>query len=165
MHEKNAFEGDQLLAPYLARIARAIDALDPELSATRASRVREARELRLEPWEISAFRKLTDRRPLQAKDHADVFALYVSAAALRLRIAEEAIELSSASDVSEETLQSVSVTLARARELDSTFSEYLSEGVFRADSPELDQLFRSRFRLLRGFSGLWLLYDELRRKR
>ena len=47
----------------------------------------------------------------------------------------------------------------RAKELDEEFNTLLHEAVYYSNARILHQLYRSRFRLLRGFSGLWLIYD------
>ncbi len=47
-----------------------------------------------------------------------------------------------------------------AKELDEQFGEFLHEAAYYSKPHILHQLYRSRFRLLRGFSGLWLIYDR-----
>ena len=47
-----------------------------------------------------------------------------------------------------------------AKALDELFSDLLREAVYYSNPKILHQLYRSRFRLLRGFSGLWLIYDR-----
>ena len=47
-----------------------------------------------------------------------------------------------------------------AKELDESFSDFLRDAVYYSNPKILHQLYRSRFRLLRGFSGLWLIYDR-----
>jgi len=156
---------DPLLDAYLMRIGRALEPVDPDATMRRVAGTPAVRELRLEPWEISAYRKLcASISPTGSR--SDVLRLYVSAAALRLRIDEEARRLSAETPAAAapELLEEVRKTLERARELDEAFGDILSEGRFRADGSENDQIFRSRFRLLRGFSGLWLIYDEQARR-
>jgi len=51
-------------------------------------------------------------------------------------------------------------SLDTAKELDEEFGEILREAVYYSNPRMLRQLYRSRFRLLRGFSGLWLIYDR-----
>ena len=43
---------------------------------------------------------------------------------------------------------------------DEHFNDFLHEAVYYSNARILHQLYRSRFRLLRGFSGLWLIYDQ-----
>ena len=50
-------------------------------------------------------------------------------------------------------------SLDSAKELDEEFNTLLHEAVYYTNARILHQLYRSRFRLLRGFSGLWLIYD------
>jgi hypothetical protein len=56
-------------------------------------------------------------------------------------------------------LDEASECLVRAQDLDRRFRQAL-EAVGAAGPPEeLNELTRSRFRLLRAFSGLWLLHN------
>ena len=60
----------------------------------------------------------------------------------------------------QELLTKAKQSLDRAKELDELFGEFLHEAVYYSNPKILHQLYRSRFRLLRGFSGLWLIYDR-----
>jgi len=51
-------------------------------------------------------------------------------------------------------------SLDRAKALDARFAALLQDPTFYDTPRMLRQLYRSRFRLLRGFSGLWLIYDQ-----
>ncbi len=51
-------------------------------------------------------------------------------------------------------------SLDSGKELDEQFNDFLHEAVYYSNPKILHQLYRSRFRLLRGFSGLWLIYDR-----
>ena len=42
----------------------------------------------------------------------------------------------------------------------ASLGDFLHEAVYYSNPKILHQLYRSRFRLLRGFSGLWLIYDR-----
>jgi len=46
------------------------------------------------------------------------------------------------------------------KELDEHFNDFVHEAVYYSNPKILHHLYRSRFRLLRGFSGLWLIYDR-----
>ncbi len=121
---------------------------------------------RLENWEVrSALRvdranRETGLEPLTPHER-----LFFNAAVLRGRMDEEAHKLrdlvqevgeSSASDA---TLAPSGKCLVRAREVDRMFREALHAA--EADPPAWKQLTRSRFRHLRAFAGLWLLYSSL----
>jgi hypothetical protein len=64
------------------------------------------------------------------------------------------------SSASESTLAPTKKCLARAREIDGLFREALA-AVESEGSERWKNLTRSRFRHLRTFAGLWLLFDAL----
>jgi DNA-directed RNA polymerase subunit F len=147
------FGRDETLLPHLTRLAASI-----------ADDVRIA-ELRLEPWEVAAFAKLFGRlEPEAAEDNEELWTLYARAAAVRVKVDEEAnvIATSIAAGVrpEPELLSKAKQSLDYAKELDELFGEFLHEAVYYSNPKFLHQLYRSRFRLLRGFSGLWLIYDR-----
>jgi hypothetical protein len=90
--------------------------------------------------------------------------LYIRAAALRIRIDEEATILATAREAGVRAdphlLTRVRQSLDMAKELDKQFGELLEEASRQPERRHLHQLYRSRFRLVRGFSGLWLIYDR-----
>lgn len=124
-----------------------------------------AQGTRLETWEVRAalriLRKGKDGEPAAERDR-----LFFNAAVLRQKMDEEAQRLRDLvgevgeSSASETTLQPTARCLTRAREVDGLFRQALaaaeSEGV-----ESWNHLTRSRFRHLRAFAGLWLLYDAL----
>lgn len=142
------FGKNEPLLEYLERIASG----DPE-------------KLRLEPWEAAAYRKLFDGEAAEAdEDNEELWTLYLRAAALRIKVDEEATILATAmaAGVKPESalLSKAKKSLDSAKELDEHFGDLLQEAVYYANRRILHQLYRSRFRLLRGFSGLWLIYDR-----
>jgi hypothetical protein len=157
--------GNDLLRPYLARIAGVVDTIEPLLMPEEAVLMPAPRELRLEPWEIAAYQKVFDKRAAEGEDDTEeLWMLFVRAAALRMKIDEEATMLaaSRAAGVSAEPdlLGKAKGSLDCAKELDEEFNTLLHEAVYYTNARLLHQLYRSRFRLLRGFSGLWLIYDQ-----
>jgi len=120
---------------------------------------------RLEPWEVRSalriLRKGKDTEPPVERDR-----LFFNASVLRQRMDEEAQQLRDLvgdvgdSSASESTLQPSKKCLARAREIDSLFRQALA-AVESEESETWNNLTRSRFRHLRTFAGLWLLYDAL----
>jgi hypothetical protein len=122
---------------------------------------------RLENWEVRAALRVyranhepSSSEPLTAHER-----LYFNGAVLRSRMDEEAQKLrdlvqevgeSSASDA---TIAPAGRCLVRAREVDRIFREALAAA--EDDRAEWKQLTRSRFRHLRAFAGLWLLYSSL----
>lgn len=159
------FGRDEVLLPFLNRIASAIDPIDATLNEEQISEVVIVRELRLEPWEVAAYQKLIERRDAEAdEDNEELWTVYLRAAALRMKVDEEATILATAmaADVRPEAdlLAKAKQSLDSAKELDELFADFLQEAVYYSNPRILHQLYRSRFRLLRGFSGLWLIYDR-----
>jgi hypothetical protein len=122
--------------------------------------------VRLEDWEVrAALRVYRANReeglePISAHER-----LFFNAAVLRSRMDEEAHKLrdlvqevgeSSASDA---TISPAGKCLVRARDIDRLFREALAAA--EGDRPVWKQLTRSRFRHLRAFAGLWLLFSSL----
>jgi hypothetical protein len=156
--------GEPLLE-FLLRIAGAIGMVDAGVDPDDLVQLPCARELRLEPWEAAAYQKLFDRRePEAAEDNEELWTVYLRAAALRTKVDEEATILASAMAAGmqpePELLSRAKRSLDLAKELDEQFGDFLQEAVYYANRKILHQLYRSRFRLLRGFSGLWLIYDR-----
>ncbi|HEX2060389.1 MAG TPA: hypothetical protein VHK90_06585 [Thermoanaerobaculia bacterium] len=146
--------GEPLL-DYVLRIDAAIETDDAAALA----------ELRMEPWETAAYQKLIDRMPAEAEeDNEELWLLYLRAAALRMKIDEEATILATAMAAGvrpeAELLAHAKKSLDLAKQLDEQFGDLLQEAVYYSNRRILHQLYRSRFRLLRGFSGLWLIYDK-----
>ncbi len=153
------------LIEFLLRIASAIGLVDTSVEPDEMVQLPCARELRLEPWEAAAYQKLFDRRTAEAEeDNEELWTLYLRAAALRSKVDEEATILATAMAAGvrpePELLARAKKSLDLAKELDEQFGDFLQEAVYYANRRILHQLYRSRFRLLRGFSGLWLIYDR-----
>jgi hypothetical protein len=167
-HNQNVterFGRDEVLLRFLTRIASAIDSVPADLPDDEMGERGAIRDLRLEPWEVTAYQKLFDRRPAEAdEDNEDLWMLFLRAAALRIKVDEEATILATtlAAGVKPdaELLTKAKQSLDTAKELDEDFGDFLHEAVYYSNAKFLHQLYRSRFRLLRGFSGLWLIYDR-----
>lgn len=159
------FGRSEPLIEFLRRIATAIGIVDTSVDPDEMIQLPCARELRLEPWEAAAYQKLFDRRrPEAEEDNEELWVIYLRAAALRLKVDEEATILATAMAAGvrpePELLARAKKSLDLAKELDEQFGDFLQEAVYYANRRILHQLYRSRFRLLRGFSGLWLIYDR-----
>lgn len=153
-------ETDRVTSETARRLFASVDLLgsDPQSGVS-------PRGARLEAWEVrSALRiasKEKDTEPPRERDR-----LFFNAAVLRQRMDEEAQKLRDLvgevgdSSASESTLQPAARCLARAREIDGLFRKALAVAESEGDEP-WSQLTRSRFRHLRAFAGLWLLYDAL----
>ncbi len=153
------------LLDFLLRMASAIGLVDTSVEPEEMVQLPCARELRLEPWEAAAYQKVFERRAADAEeDNEELWMLYLRAAALRLKVDEEATILATAMAAGvrpePELLTRAKESLDLAKELDERFGDFLQEAVYYGNGRILHQLYRSRFRLLRGFSGLWLIYDR-----
>ena len=121
---------------------------------------------RLENWEVrAALRVFRAGREPEGDPVTPKERLFFNAAVLRARMDDEAQKLrdlvkevgeSSASDA---TLAPSNKCLTRAREVDRLFRDALA--VAEDEGSAWKQLTRSRFRHLRAFAGLWLLYSSL----
>jgi hypothetical protein len=159
------FGRSEPLLEFLQRIAAGIGMVDISVAPEEVVQLPCARELRLEPWEAAAHQKLFERRAADAEeDGEELWMLYLRAAALRIKVDEEATILATAMAAGvkpePELLARAKKSLDLAKELDEQFGDLLQEAVYYTNRRILHQLYRSRFRLLRGFSGLWLIYDR-----
>jgi len=157
--------GNDILHRFLMRVATAIDVADPSVMPEEVAEFPNVKELRLEPWEIAAYQKLFERRAAEAEeDNEELWVLYLRAAALRIKVDEEATMLAASTGAGvtpeSELLGAAKLSLDCGKELDEQFNDFLHEAVYYSNPKILHQLYRSRFRLLRGFSGLWLIYDR-----
>lgn len=159
------FGRNEPLLEFLERIAGGIAIVDTSVEPEEVIQLPCARELRLEPWEAAAYQKLFDRRVAEAEeDGEELWLLYLRAAALRIKVEEEATILATALAAGvrpeQELLVRAKKSLDLAKEFDEQFGDLLQEAMYYSNRRILHQLYRSRFRLLRGFSGLWLIYDR-----
>jgi len=124
-----------------------------------------ARGARLEVWEVRSALRIV-RKGKETVPPGERDRLFFNAAVLRQKMDEEAQKLRDLvgevgeSSASEGTLQPAARCLARAREIDGLFRQALGAAGSEGNEP-WNQLTRSRFRHLRAFAGLWLLYDAL----
>jgi hypothetical protein len=160
---RRVFGEDPLLHDHLMRLYAALEAIDPHVGEERMAAASEATDLRLEPWEAAAYLKLYHNKEREAAESEELLLLYLRAAALRLKIAEEAAFLAAfppQRPVQGTLLQKVKESLDRANTYDQQFVAMLHDEIHYSNSRNLHRLYRSRFRLLRVFSGLWLIYDH-----
>jgi hypothetical protein len=116
---------------------------------------------RLEPWEVRAARRIQSEESTRGTEDSANDILYLEGAALRFLVDDLAQRLKAPTgdpaDASD--LDRAGECLGRAQDLDRRFRQAL-EATGPEGLPErLNELTRSRFRLLRGFSGLWLLHN------
>ena len=88
----------------------------------------------------------------------------MQATALRVRLDEEAREIDRlrkrGSERLAELLERATHSLQRAAELDRRFQWFIEDALYRGSTESLEALFRSRMRLVRAYSGLWLIHND-----
>jgi hypothetical protein len=156
---------DPLTSEAASRILYSVELIDEGTGSGRSAYSHNLARLRLEPWEVRAARRvLRDELPTDPASRTRDL-LFFEAAALRIRIEDEAKVLRvPPKDETERLALTARVSdsglcLMRAQELDRRFRGALEEAAHTAPPEKLNELTRSRFRLLRGFSGLWLLHN------
>ena len=120
-------------------------------------------DLRLEPWEIAAFFRLYREEGGTTRDEKERDLLFVRAAALRMRINSDArkmLRILNETKGDGEDLGGIRNTLASAERADSAFGEMMASAPNQWGPEGVRRLHRSRLRLFREFSGLWLIYDQ-----
>ncbi|HEY2739576.1 MAG TPA: hypothetical protein VGK45_14300, partial [Thermoanaerobaculia bacterium] len=152
-----AFNED-LLGESYRKVLDALRETNPEVQPERVVLVPEIFPLRLEPREVVAYRRLYGRK---AHDE-EIERFILEAASLRVRINEEAQEITSILD--ETSITGDSPIYARARLTTRLADAYLwrfshvtSQSLLGNDPGENRQLEILRMRLMRDYSGLWLL--------
>jgi hypothetical protein len=151
-------QNEELIGEPYRRLVDALRDLNPELAPERVVLNPDIFPLRLEPREVTAYRRLFGRKPCDR----ELEQLLLEAAALRLRVNEEAHEITGILDETSITGESPIYARARltARLADAylwRFSHVLSQAALGADLGEIRQLEVLRMRLMRDYSGLWLL--------
>lgn len=156
---------DPLLGNDASKILYSVDMLQGGAGSGKAAYGGALARFRLEPWEVRAARRIQAAEPAGDAEAASIDALFLEGAALRLKIDDTAQVLKAlATDATAEpadvaVVDQAGECLVRAQDLDRRFRQAL-EAVGPGGLPErLNELTRSRFRLLRAFSGLWLLHN------
>jgi hypothetical protein len=149
---------EDVLGESYRRLVKALHDTSQELQPERVVLLPEIFPLRLEPREVVAFRRVFGRR--DGDPELEQFLL--EAAALRMRVNEQAQEITGIMDETSVTGDSPVYAQARvtARTADEylwRFSHMLGGIVLSGDGAEARQIEILRMRLMRDFSGLWLL--------
>ena len=149
---------DELIGEPYRRLVDALRDINPEQAPERVVLNPEVFPMRLEPREVTAYRRLFGNKPCDR----ELEQFLLEAAALRLWVNEEVHEVTGILDETSITGESPIYIRARetARLADAylwRFSHVLSQASLRADLSEIRQLEVLRMRLMREYSGLWLL--------
>ncbi len=144
--------------PYLDRILGAVELYDDGTGPLRTE-IAGLANLRLEPWELKAARRAVAAggQPKFERDRT-----LLRAVALRLKAEEETETMRAASGLnpSADTLRAARATLGRMPTLDAALSSIIDEAEAVSSSEEIRAWTRTRFRLLRVTSDLWLMQDS-----
>lgn len=149
---------EELIGEAYRRLLDALAETSPELPPERVVLNPVIFPLRLEPREITAYRRLFGRKPC----NRELEQFLLEAAALRMRVNDEVHEVTGILDETSITGESPIYTQARltTRLADSylwRFSHVMSQAALTADLGEIRQLEVLRMRLMRDYAGLWLL--------
>jgi hypothetical protein len=154
---------DGFWKPYLDRVLGAVELYDDGAGALRTD-IAGLENLRLETWELKAARRTVAAggEPPTERDRT-----LLKAVALRLKAEEETESLRAGAPASPalDTLRAAKATLARAHALDAALSSVIDEAEAVSSSEEIRAWSRTRFRLLRATSDLWLMQDSPRSDR
>ncbi|MCD4749356.1 MAG: hypothetical protein K8R59_08275 [Thermoanaerobaculales bacterium] len=152
---------DPLLMTALHKIVFALELVVWDHPPEQASKAKELHHLRLEPWEVGTYRFLMEQRNQKGAFSWDLHVFLLTSAALRIKMEEEKSEIVRLGEAGKverqvELLECSAQSLERAREVDRRFRWFIDDMLFKGDTERLEQIYRSHFRFLFAFSGLWL---------
>lgn len=156
---------DPLLNEALHKIMFALELVAWEHEPEQAVRTSELHNLRLEPWEVRAYRRLADRELADGTLAWELARFYLESAALRVRMDEERAEIErrqagQSADRLLEVLERSTQSLERARDVDRRFRWFIEDFLYRGDTDGLEEIYRSHFRFLASYAALWLVHQE-----
>jgi hypothetical protein len=156
---------DPLLSESLHKIMFALEMVVWDRLPTQVAEAPEIRNLDLESWEVETYRKLAERKVAEGSTEWELDRFILSGAALRVKMEEEHDEISRLEAANHpdrlfDALERSAQSLERARDMDRRFQWYIDDMVFRGETSQLEPLYRSRFRFLHAYSGLWLVHQR-----
>ncbi len=152
---------DPLLNEAFHRIMFALEMVVWDRSPEQVVHAPELVELQLEPWEVASYRRLVEGSVSQGTTAWELDLFFLRSAALRVKMDHERRKISDlVPSQSEERafdlLEKAARSLERAREVDHRFQWFIDDLLYGGETEKLEQLYRSRFRFLHSYSGLWL---------
>jgi hypothetical protein len=149
---------EDLIGDYYRHLLETLKEINPGLPPERVILKPEVFALRIEAREVEAYRRVFGR----AECDRDLEHFLLEAAALRMRVNEEAQEITGLLDETSVTGDSIVFARARltARAADAylwRFNHVLNEMMLVGNVAECRQIQLLRMRLMRDYSGLWLL--------
>lgn len=156
---------DPLLNEVLHKIMFALELVVWDRTPEQVVEAPEIKSLGLEAWEVETYRSLAEGQADDDSEHLQLQQFFLTSAALRVKMEEERREIdrlaaSSKPDRLFEMLESSASSLDRAREVERRFLWFIDDMLYRADTESLEQIYRSRFRFLYAFAGLWLDHQK-----
>jgi len=152
---------DPLLNESLHKIMFALELVVWDHQPEQLGTAKEIHHLRLEPWEVNAYRQLASGAVASGSLEWELNLFFLLSTALRVRMDEEVEEISrlnrsNSSDRLFDLLERSAQSLERAREFDRRFQWFIDDMLYRGRTDRLEQVYRSRFRFVNVFSRLWL---------
>jgi hypothetical protein len=152
---------DPLLNESLHKIMFALELVVWDHQPEQLGNAKEIHHLRLEPWEVHAYRQLASGAVATGTLDWELNLFFLVSAALRVRMDEEVEEISRLSRANNsdrlfDLLERSAQSLERAREYDRRFQWFIDDMLYRGRTDRLEQVYRSRFRFVNVFSRLWL---------
>lgn len=156
---------DPLLNEVLHKIMFALEMVVWDRTLEQVAEAPEIKSLGLESWEVETYRNLVEEQTNLDGEERQLQRFFLTSAALRVKMEEERREIerlaaSSKPDRLFELLESSAASLDRAREVERRFLWFIDDMLYRADTERLEQIYRSRFRFLFAFAGLWLDHQK-----
>lgn len=156
---------DPLLNEVLHKIMFALELVVWDRTPEQVVEAPEIKSLGLESWEVETYRNLVEKQAEEDTERRHLQQFFLTSAALRVKMEEERLEIerlamNSKPDRLFEMLESSAGSLDRAREVERRFLWFIDDMLFRADTESLEQIYRSRFRFLYAFAGLWLDHQK-----
>ena len=156
---------DPLLNESLHKIMFALEMVVWDRLPSQIAEAPEIRNLNLESWEVAIYRKLAEGTLVKGSAEWELDRFFLSGAALRVKMEEEHDEISRLENANNpdrlfEVLEHSAQSLERARDMDRRFQWFIDDMVFRGETSQLETLYRSRFRFLHAYSGLWLVHQR-----
>ncbi len=156
---------DPLLNEVLHKIMFALELVIWDRTPEQVVEAPEIRSLGLEAWEVETYRQMAEQQESDDSEDRQLQRFFLTSAALRVKMEEERREIerlasSSKPDRLFEMLETSASSLDRAREIERRFLWFIDDMLYRAETEQLEQIYRSRFRFLYAYAGLWLDHQK-----
>ncbi len=156
---------DALLNEVLHKIMFALELVVWDRTPEQVIEAPEIKSLGLESWEVGVYRNLVEKQSDEDSEQRHLEQFFLTSAALRVKMEEERREIERLAAASNpdrlfEMLELSASSLDRAREVERRFLWFIDDMLYRADTESLEQIYRSRFRFLYAFAGLWLDHQK-----